>query len=131
MEKTYQDIINKYPQLFERASLSETESCMGRGIECGIGWYSLIDKMCYDLEQLFVGIPYSNYPKIEQVKEKFGSLRVYIDFFDSSLHLSDKAYGIIYQAEHDSSKICETCGEPGSVIQKSGWIYCACEKHRS
>jgi hypothetical protein len=41
-EKLY----NKYPKLFKERSLPMTQTCMCWGLECGSGWFDIIDRMC-------------------------------------------------------------------------------------
>ena len=53
--------------------------------------------------------------KIAQYKEKFGSLRIYIDGGD------DHVEGMIRFAEYLSQKTCQNTGKPGSMVQKGSW----------
>lgn len=57
-----------------------------------------------------------------QVKEKFGTLRFYVDGGD------DCTRGMIRIAEAMSGVMCEECGAPGRSTT-SGWIQTLCEKH--
>jgi hypothetical protein len=63
-------------------------------------------------------------PEITQVKEKWGTLRIYIaggnDFTD----------GMIFALEQASAKICEDCGRPGTQTDQ-GWIRTLCEECKS
>lgn len=100
-----QKLFNKYPKIFKDNTKSPQETCMCWGLECGDGWYELIDVLCEALTYTFttsiqvdeedgkrLGIePYKdvkgelNYyfsvepPQVvaDQVKEKFGTLRFY------------------------------------------------------
>lgn len=98
------------------------------GIECGDGWYDLIDTLCDTIENYF----HSNkdeIPKVHQVKEKFGGLR----FYTGGIHedYADKVWGAISMSERMSYKICETCGTTEDVIvDESGWIKTKCKKCR-
>ena len=71
-----QDLILKYPKIFKNVSKTEMESCMAFGIECGPGWYTLLDELCSALQW---DTDYNNYPQVvaDQVKEKYGTLRFY------------------------------------------------------
>lgn len=62
--------------------------------------------------------------KIIQIKEKFGSLRIYIDEYTPEL------VELINKAEAESEKTCEKCGEPG-YIAGPGWVKCFCEQHHN
>jgi hypothetical protein len=61
-------------------------------------------------------------PTVVQVKEKFGTLRFYIQAG------TDEHYNYISFAESMSARTCETCGNPGKRLGH-GWIYTACETH--
>lgn len=65
---------------------------------------------------------YGGGPRASQVKEKYGTLRFYLT------HGTEEMYAITDKAERQSSKTCETCGEPGKVRGKY-WLYTACTKH--
>lgn len=53
--------------------------------------------------------------KIAQYKEKFGTLRIYIDGGD------DDVYGMIRFAEYLSSKTCQHTSQAGDLYNKNGW----------
>lgn len=90
--------------------------------ECEDGWYSII----YDLSEAIE--EYNNLNPNEivhavQVKEKFGSLRFYVD------EAPREIYNIIDDTEAKSHKICELCGEPGEIKNIRGWLRCCCPEH--
>ena len=53
--------------------------------------------------------------KISQYKEKYGSLRIYIDGGDEEVE------GMIRFAEYLSTKTCQKTGKPGSMVQRGSW----------
>lgn len=57
-----------------------------------------------------------------QIKEKFGTLRFYVNGAD------EYCYGIINFAESMSGCTCEVCGQLGT-LQNEGWMKTRCEKH--
>jgi hypothetical protein len=59
---------------------------------------------------------------LDQVKEKFGTLRFYYTGGD------DYISGLVTMAESMSGVTCETCGRPGAQT-RGGWIKTACEEH--
>jgi hypothetical protein len=59
----------------------------------------------------------------DQIKEKFGGLRIYFSGGD------DYVSGVIGMAEDMSYKLCEVCGNKGNA-NKSGWIATLCDEHR-
>jgi len=87
------------------------------GFECGGGWYELIYNLCKEL----MSVPQPA-PLAEQVKEKYGTLRFYVD------NATDEHHKIIDHYEHLSAKTCEVCGAEGK-IRTGGWIRTLCEQH--
>ena len=67
----------EFPELFRGRNRPITQSLMGFGCECGDGWYELLRDLCGDLMTL-CGDHAIDVPELIQVKEKFGSLRVYL-----------------------------------------------------
>ena len=114
MDKHLQnELIQKYPDLCQETKLTIYQSCMAWGFEVGNGWYNLLDELLEKLSK-FDGVA------LAQVKEKFGSLRVYIHGG------SDEVHDLIHEYEAKSAKICETCGEPGK-IRGRGWLRATCD----
>lgn len=129
-------LIKKYPKIFAQHKLPMTETCMCWGLECGDGWYNLLDTLCGLLQW---DIDKNSYPQIEatQVKEKFGTLRFYTSGKEGEferLGLGEKDWaskcgiqeGMIRFAEYLSSNICEKCGSNQDVKQTTGWIVTLC-----
>ena len=84
--------------------------------ECGNGWFLLIKELIEDL----ISLGWDK--EICQVKEKFGSLRFYIN--DGS----DEIHKRITTAEKDSCTICEVTGKPGELRTDIGWLRTLCEE---
>ena len=53
--------------------------------------------------------------KISQIKEKFGTLRIYLDYAD------ERAYGMIDLAEQLSAVTCEITGKDGQLCWRGKW----------
>jgi hypothetical protein len=113
-------LFEKYPLLYRGATKPITQSLMAFGFECGDGWFRLIDGLSEKLERLNAEHPDSPTEAV-QVKEKFASLRFYVD------GATDEAYKLIDAAERESETTCETCGKPGTV-RGQGWIKCCCDE---
>lgn len=117
--KDYQKIIDDYPLLFSECKY----------IDCGIGWYDLIEDLCSKIHAEVAKEPmdgieeYNFYPMIAQVKEKFGGLRFYMQVETEAMSK------LIQEAERKSKDICEECGAPGS-LRGVGWYYTSCEEHK-
>jgi hypothetical protein len=106
---------------------SITTNLMPFGFECGPGWYNLLrevfdvaEKECHRLQKR--GVHISNLPIAVQVKEKFGTLRLYAD------GTTDIIGEAIRLAEIASANTCESCGKQSQIDnQKRGWISNTCK----
>ena len=96
-----------------------------RGIECQNGWFELIDQLCSacedEIEGLIArGLDKNTWPRVSQIKEKFGSLRFRVTG-EVSAELREK----FSQAEVASLHTCEKCGAPGRLRKERGiHTYC-------
>ena len=66
--------------------------------------------------------------KIQQMKEKFGELRVYwgVDDWD----VREEADKLVEQAKEACSKCCVDCGEEGRfMVDEKGYYGVLCDKH--
>jgi hypothetical protein len=98
-EKT-EDLFNRYPMLYRGKDEGLQNNLMAFGFECGDGWFDLIDELSRQICEL------SPMTKAFQVKEKYGTLRFYVDGGESVV------FDIIDDFEECSGKICEECGAP-------------------
>ena len=100
-------------------------------IDCGAGW----DKIIVDLDQNlnYLCPDYT----INQIKEKFGSLRIYWSLptegtwsDTTSEHDREIVHNImrslVRYAEFLSGTTCEICGEPGTNLVKNYWVKTLC-----
>ena len=117
-----QKLYKKYPKIFVQRKLDMSKTSMCFGLQCGDGWYDLIDKVCGYLQFQIDnnGMPQFSF---NTVKEKFGSLRLYTDGWNSELD------NVISFAEYLSQFICEECGQPGKIGGQI-LILCRCDKCR-
>lgn len=88
------------------------------GIECEIGWYSLIEEITQRLIKIAQneGIHW----KAVQIKEKFGTLQYYIS------NGTDKMLNEIQEIIATSRFKCEICAEPGELSFKNHWYKTRC-----
>jgi len=110
--KLYKD----FPCLFRGRFLSTYESAMTWGLMVGDGWYDII----YELSgKLLDSDPLA---MAGQVKEKFGTLRFYMES-----GVSDIGGKAIAHTERLSAKTCEACGLPGWIHNSTGWMITLCD----
>ncbi len=137
-----------FPKIFVERKLSPRESCMGRGFECGDGWFPLLVILCRNIQRHIdwnneivmaddtnkLGLAKKKRKKTDrklipqfvalQVKEKFGALRIYHQGGD------EYCQGLVDMAASVSWWTCEVCGigGPQHVGHTKGWIQSTCPK---
>jgi hypothetical protein len=117
---------NQYDEFVGRLHTKFPAMFSGRygGIACGSGWWPMIEKLC-GVIQSHIDHSKGKCPQVvvDQVKEKFGGLRFYIN------EGSDEIFKKINSSENKSYEICETCGEKGNMRTDIGWYRTLCNKH--
>ena len=94
------------------------------GVSTNPGWYPLVEKLLLD----FRALPQEDgMVRINQIKEKFGGLRVHVEVSGSD-DFKERVRDMIEQAEKEASRTCEFCSNPG-VLRTPGWTRVTCEKH--
>lgn len=118
MTQAEEDYFKKrYPHLFKDMDGDPYRTCMGRGIECGDGWFDILDKLCAAITSIDKKAYFS------QIKEKYGILTIYMD------DASDATEALVGLAEQQSEKTCEICGNPG-ILYTKGWCMVRCDEHK-
>jgi hypothetical protein len=141
-EQQFEQLAKRWPDLFQKSGDFE--------FSIGEGWYNIVDILCgflsHDIETAKRRLKYAmenpdakfnksiteleadvvkalkELPVLAQVKEKFGTMRFYVDGGTQEMH------NYIEFAEAMTSRTCEVCGNPGKSRQ-GGWIRVLCEKH--
>lgn len=80
----------------------------------GVGWHPLLIELDKQLSKTD-----PNYT-IEQVKEKYGTLRFYVG------ELTIAGWRFVEDAEKASETTCELCGNPGET-RSGGWLKTLCD----
>ncbi len=120
-----------YPKMMVNRGKDMQETCMCWGFECGDGWFPLIETLMGNIQN---HIDWQNKEKenvrqvtLDQVKEKFGTLRFYYSGGDERID------GMVSLAESLSGRICEGCGNLGSTQSDGGygWVRTECESCRN
>ena len=131
-------LLKAHPRIFRQVNLPMTQTAMCWGMECGDGWYSIIDTLCaniqhhldwhnaegkYEHNRKYNEKNENHVPLAQveatQVKEKFGGLRFYYHGGDHYIE------GMVRMAEAMSDRTCERCGSPGKA-RNTSWIKTLC-----
>jgi len=91
------------------------------GFEISPGWRFIVDRLCANIVQQIKWKKIEAI-QVEQVKQKLGGLRFYINRGDPAIG------GLIAMAEEWAENTCEVCGEKGKE-RGGNWIRVLCEKH--
>ena len=88
--------------------------------DIGDGWLLIVDKA---LSLIKWDIEHNKMPpvQINQIKEKFGGLRIYFDGGD------DRTSGIIGMASSMANDTCEKCGSTNEIGLTTGWVSTICK----
>lgn len=143
-EQFFEDLAKLYPELMEKSTISEY-------IGVDKGWFSIInilfeciysklhhakhrlaaaalyprddDGAFLDITTQEVADEIAALPILVQIKEKFGTLRVYVH------NSTDRVEALIDFAEGMSAVTCEVCGKPGKLDSTHGWVKTHCVDH--
>ena len=99
------------------------------------GWGNVIHEHLLKLDVLLREHGAANRIFIEQVKEKWGTLRFYYTIFDAG---GFPAYGdtepwiddfevIVREMENATGRVCCWCGREDGLKWRSGWVHLSCE----
>lgn len=135
--------IKQYPYLVDRDSAIPYPESPDETIETQVmpGWMPRFTQMCDDINATLdkYGVPRACF-HFDQVKEKFGALRVYwhVEYPDDmpmpeSDAPQDELCDIIDNAEAETSAICGFCGK-AAKWHSIGWVlpYCdACARQKN
>lgn len=87
------------------------------------GWDGIVQRLHDRLVEL---VP--DY-QVFQTKEKFGGLRFYIQpLQDVDKELWVQVHQAINEAEAESYKTCENCGQPGELRRDYSWVRTLCNR---
>jgi hypothetical protein len=143
-DELFERLAKRWPDLMEKAD----QQYFG----VGAGWFNIVDTLCgvmsrrvaearyelkYALEnegnkyamtipaaEAALATAIEDLPVIQQIKEKFGGLRFYVN------RGGDDVSNYISFAEQMSYKTCEICGHPGER-RNTGWVKTLCNHHHN
>jgi hypothetical protein len=115
------NLLKKYPKILKDMYGPMDKTCMHFGIECGAGWYYLLDNLMHSIQQ-WIDFQKVDQVVAEQIKEKFGTLRFYYSGGD------ERIAGMVELAELMSGRICENCGSMDEKVGRTqqGWMQTLC-----
>jgi hypothetical protein len=136
-------LCEKYPKMMVNRNKNMQETCMCWGFECGDGWFNILDQLMGNIQhhidwkekqrnwaidfnskaaQEEMRVVPESIPQVtlDQVKEKFGTLRFYYTGGDDIID------GMVRMAESMSGVTCEECSAPAQT-RGPGWIRTICE----
>lgn len=114
-------LAQEFPLLYRNMGGEPQKTCMAFGVGIGDGWFHLLYDLSSKLEPLIAAMPEDEQrPVAAQVKEKFGTLRFYMDYANAEMCAH------IREAEAKSAVTCERCGVPGKLRQ-GGWLKTLCD----
>jgi hypothetical protein len=116
-------LVERFPALFVGHTYPLTESLMAFGCECGDGWYAIIENACEAIAKRCEEQEINGFAFV-QIKEKFGTLRMYANGEDE--YISE----VIARAESQSGETCERCSDAGTRNTEGYWISTLCERCR-
>ena len=91
------------------------------------GWQPIVDRLEILLD--YAGVLYT----VDQVKEKFGGLRVYLSYTnleneDKNILNRELGEALVTWAERKAQYTCEICGEWGEKTTDQFWLKTLCNK---
>lgn len=120
-------LLKRFPHLYRGYYLPKTKTCMCWGFDVGDGWFKIIWKLSLKLEKILNDLRpvFKDTFMVDQVKEKFGTLRFYVNREDDTFNRITNAIGM---AEQASGQTCENCGKGGKLRQNFGYLSTLCNK---
>jgi len=95
------------------------EGLMAFGFECGDGWLPILEWLFAGFQELADRDGTVNRFRVTQVKQKYGTLRVY--------HNGGEEYeALVEKAEALSAVTCEVCGQQGTM-RDDLWVTVRCD----
>jgi hypothetical protein len=119
-------LIKDFPELHKQARAG-VQSSMHYGFAFGDGWYQIYYEWCAKVAARAAanGIKPDDerYPVVNQVKEKFGGLRIHCSPHSDYADLTNEAV-------EKAACTCEHCGKPGKM-RPGGWYHVGCDRCES
>jgi hypothetical protein len=119
-----QKLVKRFPSWFS-VNGGVRHTLMPFGFQCGDGWFNILWRLCVELEPLVAELEKETGERFEvvQVKQRLGTLHSYVSHHTDSIDQS------IVEAQKESSRTCEICGQPGKRREVDSWVKTVCDKH--
>lgn len=149
-------LYEKYPKIFGQKDLPMTQTAMCFGIECGDGWYNIIDNLCAHIQHE-VDRPHEDIERYTELLKDPELPEATVTYFQQQIvenrkriipqveavQVKEKFGGLRFYIAGGNEKIddlisfaesmsectCEQCGRPGEQ-NKGGWISTLCGECR-
>jgi len=117
---TQTEIIKKYPELFGKPPFDPMKTLIGFGFEVNKGWIPILEEGFQKIADFINKNEIKDF-RIQQVKEKFGGLRVYCNYY------MDPIDDIIDWMEEECAHTCDVCGSPDGKLRQDMWMAIRCD----
>jgi hypothetical protein len=112
-----QQLFERFDHLYRGRHLPLTQNLMSLGFQCGDGWFDLIYTLSEQIEHYSHTHPEAAGVMAVQVKQKFGTLRFYVQPNLPEIE------ALISATAQQSAQTCEVTGQPGVLCSNHG-SYC-------
>ena len=115
----------KFPKILKDLGGDPMKTCMALGLECGDGWYGLLEDGMGKIQYYCNRCTTAGEPVqlvADQIKEKFGTLsfRYHVEGGTQVAH--EVLSKVVGDMERMSEGVCEVSGAPGVLCSKDGWL---------
>ena len=122
-----QKLIERFPRLFRGAQPAVWSHVPE-------GWAEIVETLFGGIDRLLSDEQAKRF-RVEQIKEKFGTLRLYVSFdrVDAEgVNPNPTALRLLVDAAVAASEVtCYACGSPGVMRRLGGWATVRCDAHAS
>ena len=120
-----QQLIDHFPRLFRGAQPAVWSHVPA-------GWKDLVGTLFTGIDAL-LNDDEAKCLRVEQIKEKFGTLRLYLSFDrvdPAGINPNPTALSALVDAAEVASEVtCYVCGAPGEMRKLGGWATVRCDAH--
>ncbi len=120
-------LIERFPRLFRGAQPAVRS-------HVSVGWTAIVETLFGGIDAMLSDEEAERF-RVEQVKEKFGTLRVYVSFdpIDAAgVNPQPAAMRSLVDAAVAASEVtCYVCGAPGEMRKLGAWLTVRCDAHAS